>query len=323
MKSFTEYTADSLLEKYLLNEVCIAIEYYKHFNTSNIYEYHEKFENYDLVIKKISEHILKEIDDFNDLKNKDGHTFKIDCSDCNAYCSLIEITIKYSKDGQLNAYAKPSKNDIIDLTLCLTDSYDIDMNLLEGIILHELLHMYENNQRLKNGKLDIFSELSDAYYNAQQHISKNFDPDKAIVTMKYYLDPKERNAFFAMLENDIKRVCKKVIPSKDDYKVSSVINEIKKIPSWQRYFEFCKFATEIRSYTDKQLQQSYYRAINTIEKQHKDLNDKITYHKEITYDKSASEIRKEIKGKYEKFVKKFNQLFPKVYYDYLNNVIEL
>lgn len=323
MKSLKEYIVDDRLNKYIIDELIFSIECLLHFYSPDlVLESHGRFANYDLVIKRIAERIVKEIDN-SSLEECAGKSYEIDCRDCEAYCKYVNVTIE--KNGNVKdcgAVFVKKENDIISLILELNPYWSLELIALEGAILHELIHAYEDNEKMKENLPSIFDEFSEDYFNSKEHINIEIDPITAMVTLKYYLDPHERNAFFGALEKDIERVIKDIKPGKYVPKLSEIKNELQKLTSWRRYFEFCKFALDLKSYSDKSLEKAYYKVVISKDTQKENIRKSIEDFKvgkksDYDYVKSASEIRKEIKAKYIKFVRKFNQLFPKVYADYL------
>ena len=324
MKTIKEYIVDDKLNKYLLSDIELAIECMVRFLVpDSIYENRGRFENYDLVIRKIAERIMKEIDN-SSLEECNGKNYDIDCSDCNSYCKNVNVTIEQdenSKDCGASFYK--FDNNIIYLKLFLNPYWSLELITIEGAILHEMIHAYENNEKVLKGLPSIFDEFSEDYFKAKTHIHQEIDPVTAMVTLKYYLDSHERNAFFGALEKDIEQVIKDIDPKKYNLKISEVKERLQQLTSWKRYFEFNKFAHEIKTYSDKLLESAYYRAVKTSKEQQDDIKNDIKNKREgkasvkYAYVKSASEIKKEVKAKCLKFNKKFNQLFPKIFYEIL------
>lgn len=323
MKTIRECVIDNKLNEYLLNDAILSLECILRFYVPDlILESFGRFTNYDLVVKKIAERITKEIDN-SSLEKCAGKSYKIDCKDCNAYCKYVNVLIEQNNNVKdCGAAFIKLENDIIYITLELNPYWSLELITLEGAILHELMHAYENNEKLKENLPSIFDEFSEDYFNSKEHINIEIDPITSMVTLKYYLDPHERNAFFGALEKDIERVIKDIKPGKYVPKLSEIKNELQKLTSWKRYFEFCKFALDLKSYSDKSLEKAYYKAVTSKDVQKENIKksiDDFKANKKSNYDyvKSASEIRKEIKAKHVKFVRKFNQLFPKVYANFL------
>lgn len=325
MRTLKEYIIDDKLKRHLFNELELAIECMMYFYTADsIREDQGRFKNYDLVVRKIAERVTKEIDD-SSLEECDGKNYDVDCKDCNAYCKTVNVTIETNENTKdCGASFYKVENDTIFMKLILNPYWELEIIPIEGAILHELLHAYENNEKLLAGKPSIFDELSKEYDNAREHIATEIDPITAMTTLKYYLDPHERNAFFGALEKDIERVIKDVDPKKYNIKISDVKERLQKLTSWRRYFEFNRFVHELDSYSDRLLEKSYYKATTSEETQRAHIDDNMKRRRagepSVRYDyvKSASEIRKEVKKKHKKFNRKFNQLFPKILYHVLS-----
>lgn len=335
MKSLTEFIVDNKVEQYLIEDAILSLQCYcnmsphtygvHHYDYNIIFESLGRFENCGHVARYVAETLVyKEIDhDEFILVNKEEKydSYTIDVSKYKAFCDKIHIdVIKISdKENCFGSISKVKKDGQMYISLYLNNLYPSCIDELYGIILHESLHGYEEWNRLNNDKESLFNELSNDYHNAKKRIDVNYDPANMIVTMKYYFDSKERNAFFGNLYDDMKKVIMKVKPSINDFKIKEIKEEIKKIHPWQKYFEFEKFMLTINEYSDKVLEESYYSMMTDKKKISDDIKKdmerlrrdepKVKY----KFIKSASEIRKEVKAKWNVFNKKFNQLFVKIY----------
>lgn len=335
MKSLKEFIIDKKLENYLFEDAQLALQCYcnmsphiygvRHYDYDIIFESLGRFENCGRVAREVVDTLVsKEInhDEFVKAdKDKKYDSFTIDVSKFDAFCKKIHIDIIKISDNE-NCYAsmsKTTKDGQIYMSLFLNNLYPAYIDELYGIVLHESLHGYEEWNRLNDDKESIFNELSNEYRNAKTRINVNYDPANMIVIMKYYFDSKERNAFFSGLYDDMKAIITKVKPTKDDFKLNEIKEVIKKKHPWNKYFEFEKFMLTINEYSDKSLEETYYSILTDKEKISDDIKKdmerirkgepKVKY----KFIKSASEIRKEVKAKWNVFNKKFNQLFVKIY----------
>lgn len=306
--SLIEFIIDDHLKTTLLKDAKLALWSANEFVTFSLYEELGRFPNYAKAISKVAKHLGENVDE-DDIQHQ---RFIIDVSDCDIYCKKVDVEVFYG--DSLGGDFYKFEDDTAYIKLMLNESFKVDIDILEGIILHEMLHAYEEHNRLAKGKLSIFDEISKEYMNARRHLRKPFEPDKSLSTLKYYLDPKERNAFFATLTMDIKRVAEKVKPSLSQHKINDMIEGLQSITTWERYFEFCKFAMRIDTYEDEDLERAYWRVVASREEHKANLTNK-----DKQYIKSAKEIRKEVKAKHILFNKKFNQLFIKIYSNYLKD----
>lgn len=302
MKCLSESIIDDKLNNYLLFDLQILLELYKQqiFPVCNItnnllFESLSQLDNLKELYNEIADYIAYKIPkDF-----EDGSKFTIDVSKAKSCFKYVTLTI-YKKEYLIAAYVK--SDDKVCLELSLPDDEDKFLsNRASALILHELLHAYEDYQRKVNGKPSIFDELTNEYRNAFQYINSKHDTIKQLATLKYFFNDKERRAYISTLEIDIENVVKKY---KDltliNFKPSKILEKLKKESIWKVYFDFGKFVlNDINNIDDEELEKAYYRVTNI-------------------KDKSANKIRKECRNIFEKFNKKFSTVFLKV----LGNFIE-
>ena len=291
--NFENYLLESLafhisVENKIRNPYRIGIKLYE----SLLFESLGRFDN----CGKCAEYIVNKLKD-NPIKQI------IDCSEFKVFFNKLNISnIEYSKI--ISAAYIGTKNDAIEIELQIPKVID-DSETEERImyvIIHELLHAYEDYNRINNGKESIFDLFNNSYINSFKGINSIFDIKKYISRCKYFLDDKERNAYFGELYPMIEKIIrdKKLTLKNLDY--SKFVNEIKNTDIWKIYFEIGDFILKIKNDSFNE----------------KDKNEIINIYSNITGKESKySEIKKDLFNKWKKFNSKFNQLVPKIICDIL------
>ena len=340
MKSLTEHVADQKLEQYLIEDLtllmrCIAnFDYMKYgikeYKIPCLFEVHGRLNGMGPVIEYIFKYLDEHIEDEFFVNNKNTKEFTLDVSKFNIYCKYIKFYIGIDKS--INAeLLNTSNQEKIEIKLNLELPVSFDSNIVQGIILHELLHGYENYCRLKNGKPSLFAELSKEYINVVKNVRvKKIKKNEFIYNLKYLFDYHEQNANLSTLKQLIDKIIIELnIDEIFKFDFDEVLNKLKKTEPWDQYFNFVKLMLVMDQYDDKELEESYYLMTLSQEERNKDMRDHIDKlskgenHKYIKKIKSANEIRKEAKQKINRFTKKFNQVFMKSLFDSLEeNVYE-
>lgn len=321
MKDLEEYIIDSKLENYLIDSLLFYIDCRKYTQPQffGIFEHNGVFINYDKTLAKVSNFLIKHVDETDIQSNE----YIIDVSDCEVFFDKVKIILNKTNDNNTGGLLKVSDKQIT-IHLELNYKFKIDINDVDSIILHELVHGYEEYNRITNNKKSIFDEISNEYYNSQYWLGSRVDSVRNIAVLKYFLNAKERNANFGTLEKEVKHLIEKINPGRTRNDYGIIRNELKKSDIWSRYFEFGKFVANIDNYSDKELESAYYNVVVNIEKQYDDIRKSIENIKSGTkenlkYVKPASKIRKEIKTIWNKFINKFNILFAKIYCEHYIN----
>ena len=322
MKNLSEYIIESKIENYLLDDLITSINCrlscnpFRYFN--EIHESLGNFLNCKNVVNEISDWLLKNINEL-DIENIKDKTINIDVSKCDTWCKNVEIILNGTTEKYSGGTLYADKNGNVKIHLELNKYFKIEIDDIEGMILHELIHGYEEYNRKLNDKVSLFSELSDEYYNAKDKIKRRSEDIQNLAVMKYFFNPKERNANFGALEKDIKNLIDKLDPKRERINLNNIRKELKESEVWKRYFDFEKFLLDINKYSDKSLESAYYDAVTDEDKAKQDLENHINKIKSGESDKdfkkikSAKEIRKEAENVWNIFNRKFNQLFSKIY----------
>lgn len=246
---------------------------------------------------KIAEHIFYKL-------YEDGVKDELDI-DVRQYKSYFD-TIHLSCMQSQNMYASyiGQHNKIVNIELSIPEKityrhYDDLMFLL----IHELMHGYEDKRRIMNGKPSIF-DLIDEKYVKSVRIFKSIDElTRNIGRLNYLFNDQEQNAYFGTLDNIIKRIIDKTDSNKANIKYNEIIDEIKDSHIFKIYFELGKFIIDINN----KLKDSDKEQILDIYQNY--------YHENITYNK----LIKILNNKWNKFYSKFNQLTPKIICKYIVN----
>lgn len=280
-------------ENYLLEKLCThcslefkwensldpRFSFYK-----SIYESLGKFDN----AGKVVEHIC------NELKNN-FNSQKIDCQDDHVYFKYIDIDLH--KDGYGDASYIEYKNNTAFIELYCEDIKDFEERLDEyaKLILHELLHGYEDYNRIKNGKTSLYNLIDVDYNRAVRGLNSLSAVKRNFNRCKYFLNAQERNAYFSSLEDDIIKLLKTNNYSLDKFNYSQFKEDLKSTATWELYYELYSFINKVENLSDEN-KQKITEMYNDIYKSKKTFN----------------QIIKELNTKWRKFESKFNQLVPKI-----------
>lgn len=290
MLSLNNYIIESKIENVLLDRLCLhcyaecLLTFGKGLYPINIYESLGKFNN----ASKVLEHIL------NELKNNFSSQL-INCKNDNVFFDSIQIEI--IEDNNFYAAYDFIKDNVVNIEIYCKNEETFNDNIeeYEILILHELLHAYEDYNRNINNKPDIF-QLWNIDYEKSYLNMNNFDKIKRYISRcKYFLNPQERNAYFSSLESSIKKVIKDYHISVDNLDYEKFKHGIKREYIWEIYFDLGKFILSLDNIDEKRK--------NEIVKQYNSL---------YNTEKSFNEIKKELNNQWKKFDNKFNQLVPKI-----------
>ena len=325
MISLEEYVIDSKLENYLLNDLMLGLDCRMSMQPQifGVSESLGNFLNCHKAVYKISKYLHDNIDEDDvALKPEEDKEIIINTEDCDCYCKSVTILLSYTENESSAGFLKVDNEGNVTMHLEIHYTFKIYIENIEGIILHELLHGYEEYNRKKNNKRSLFDEITDEYYNAREKLKSNVDLTRHIAELKYIFNPKERNANFGTLEKSIKELIDKLDPSRFRSSYSKIKKQLQESDIWKRYFEFNKFILNLNNYSDKELEAAYYYVVTDDKKRAKDLSDHIKKIKSGEKDnykviKPAKEIRKEVKTVWNKFINKFNQLFAKIYCEHV------
>ena len=297
MKKFSNIDNINKYEDYLLERLCTHCSLEYRWNNGkgldprfiyyqSIYEALGKFDNAGKVIEHIS----------NELRNN-FKSQKIDCKDDNVYFDYIDIEL-YNEDSGNGSYNEYKDNTIyIDIYSRDINEFNQNIDNYEKLLLHELLHGYEDYNRIKLGKASIFDLMDNDYMKAFKNLNNSNDLKMYLSRCKYFLNPQERNAYMTSLETSIKKLLKTGNYSLEKFDYGKFKNDLKNTDIWRIYYTLSAFITKLKSlskYSD---------------------NIELDYEQLFGEHKSFNNICKELESKWRKFDSKFNQLVPKILCD--------
>lgn len=235
--------------------------------------------------KEIAEYIYENV--FNKKLN-------IDCSKFNTFFKYVKVLIVNSE--HLFASYENLENDTVYLEIYCNNQTIKDNTNLTKLIIHELLHAYEDYQ-LKIKKLSLKDYLTNAYKKSITNLNNRNEVIRNLSRCQYFLNDHEKNAYFGTLEYQISNLFKTY--QGDKYDFTKIINLIKQSDVWKEYFKLDEFIQNInKNMIDKELFVNVYNSMNNSSK-------------------TLSQIQKEFNYKWKKFNSKFNQLISKIICDTL------
>ena len=342
MISFREYLIDNKLEQYLFDDIELLVScllsttnsfLYESYKFPLIFESKNIFQNYEYIIDKITNEILKAAS--KGFNNEDE--FNIPIKMVQDYPKNVNVSLMHSKSIRGSFNKIDGSESYITIELC--DDLTFRHNEIKSIVLHELLHGYEEFLRKSNNMQSIFHDFGDEYHRAFNNLvyPKNVSLSerdaqrlfvlKYIAICKYFYNEHEIFAYCGMLEHVLKDILKQVKPNYKDLKYDDAIELLRKKYVWKNYFDFGKFVAYIDKIDDNILEDAYtYICKNkeTIVKLNKERFELVKKYKddfqhlpkkERYIEKSANEIRQECKNVWKKFKSQFDIDFAKVYTD--------
>ena len=293
MKSLNEYVIESNLEENILNRLyfhtCIEFKL-----DHNLYPYIVeslgKFDNAGKVVK----HIL-------DTLKTNFESQVIDCTNDNVYFKYIDIKLNNNGKGY-GTYLK-FKDDTVYLEIGANKEYfneNIDRYIKN--IIHELLHGYEDYNRIKNTGQGIFAYYNDKYKNSFNNINSQDDLKMWLSRCNYFLNSQERNAYLSGLESDIESLFKNEHITIEDFNYTKFKDKLKNSFMWKEYFKLSIFILKLKNAKLANEQKKYVENL---------------WAQLYNEQKTFSQIIKELYNNWEKFEKKFEQLVPKIICKYI------
>ena len=209
---------------------------YTFYNNAHVFERLGSFDNSGKIVMFIFENIIDKINE-NDLN------FKINCKELNTFFENIIINIHYSNTIEGDYYNRENNNIFMNLIIPENLDSSKDWKPIMKIILHELLHAYEDYNR----KDSIFNYLSNEYSKSFRFMKTSFiETNKKLFEFGYFYNDKERNAYFSNIYNDIKDVLEKLNMLKlENFNYQKFLEELKNIDVWKTYFDIAKFIINI------------------------------------------------------------------------------
>lgn len=323
MKTISEYILEEKFKKYLLSDLKQLIEC---FNEDNLYfeNRNGKFKNYENAVEVVFDSILKLSEKFKEEK------FTISIKDC--YCKTVTVLPKHTKlPYVVGGFESCDKLGNVEIEIKLPKNFKRYSEKIKGLILHELLHAYEEYNRMVDGQNSIFQEFTDEYKIAAQ--KANYKGDKTIknlITLKYFLNYHERRAYFTELEECVIDIIEKIKPTMDDLKIDKIFDELCQKDLWKRYFDFGEFVVNIDNIDKSELEDTYTIVYELPEIKSARLKERIRLVKKYQSEnkippkeerviiKSASEIIRESKRTWKNFKREFDYLFVNLLKDLTN-----
>ena len=294
MKSINEYIIKNEIYEDILQRLYFhtCIEFKLNYNLyPYIVENYGKFDNAGLVVK----HIIDELQD-------NFESQKINCQDDNVYFKYINIQINNQQNG-FATYIKYQDNTVFIELFCKSlNDFKFNIDSYVKTIIHELLHGYEDYNRIKNTGQGIFAYYNDKYKNSFNNINSQNDIKMWLSRCNYFLNSQERNAYLSQLESDIEKIFKDEHIKIEDFDYTKFKNKLKETDIWKEYFKLSVFILKLKN-----------SKWNNEQKQYVEFVWDHLYNEK----KSFNQIVKELYSNWEKFEKKFEQLVPKIICKYI------
>lgn len=293
MITLNNYIIENELEENILNRLyfhtCIEFKL-----DHNLYPYVVeslgKFDNAGKVVKHIT-----------DILKTNFESQVIDCSNDNVYFKYINIKLNTNEKGYCS-YLK-FKDDTVYLEIGANKEYfNENIDRYVKIIVHELLHGYEDYNRIKNTGQGIFAYYNDKYKNSFNNINSQDDLKMWLSRCNYFLNSQERNAYLSQLESDIESLFKNEHITIEDFNYTKFKDKLKNSFIWKEYFKLSIFILKLKN-----------SKLTNEEKKHVENLWAQLYNEKKTF----SQIIKELYNNWEKFEKKFEQLVPKIICSYI------
>ena len=294
MKSINEYMIENEIYEDILQRLyfhtCIEFKL-----DHNLYPYIVeslgKFDNAGLVVK----HIIDELQ--NNFESQ-----KINCQDDNVYFKYIDMQINNQQNG-LATYIKYQDNTVFIELFCKSlNDFKFNIDRYIKTLIHELLHGYEDYNRIKNTGQGIFAYYNDKYKNSFNNINSQNDIKMWLSRCNYFLNSQERNAYLSQLESDIEKIFKNEHITIEDFNYTKFKNKLKETDIWKEYFKLSVFILKLKNSKWNNEQKQYVEFV---------------WDNLYSEKKSFNQIVKELYNNWEKFEKKFEQLVPKIICKYI------
>lgn len=293
MITLNNYIIENELEENILNRLyfhtCIEFKL-----DHNLYPYVVeslgKFDNAGKVVKHIT-----------DTLKTNFESQVIDCSNDNVYFKYINIKLN-TNEKEYGSYLK-FKDDTVYLEIGANKEYfNENIDRYVKTIVHELLHGYEDYNRIKNTGQGIFAYYNDKYKNSFNNINSQDDLKMWLSRCNYFLNSQERNAYLSQLESDIESLFKNEHITIEDFNYTKFKDKLKNSFMWKEYFKLSIFILKLKN-----------SKLANEEKKHVENLWAQLYNEKKTF----SQIIKELYNNWEKFEKKFEQLVPKIICSYI------
>ena len=293
MITLNNYIIENELEENILNRLyfhtCIEFKL-----DHNLYPYVVeslgKFDNAGKVVKHIT-----------DTLKTNFESQVIDCSNDNVYFKYINIKLNTNEKGY-GSYLKFKDNTVYLEIGANKEYFNENIDRYVKTIVHELLHGYEDYNRIKNTGQGIFAYYNDKYKNSFNNINSQDDLKMWLSRYNYFLNSQERNAYLSQLESDIESLFKNEHITIEDFNYTKFKDKLKNSFMWKEYFKLSIFILKLKN-----------AKLTNEEKKYVENLWAQLYNEKKTF----SQIIKELYNNWEKFEKKFEQLVPKIICSYI------
>ena len=194
-------------------------------------------------------------------------------------------------------------NDTVYINICTTqNNFNENIDVYVKLIIHELLHAYEDYNRIKNTGQGIFAYYNEKYKKSFAHLNSQNDIKRQLSRCNYFLNDQERNAYLSQIETDIESIFKNEHIKIEDFNYTEFKDKLKNTDIWKEYFKLSTFILKLKNSECSNEQKQYVEDIwNQL------------YNKKKTF----NQINKELYNNWQKFEKKFEQLVPKIICRYI------
>lgn len=239
MITLNNYIIENELEKNILNRLyfhtCVEFKL-----DHNLYPYIVeslgKFDNAGKVVK----HII-------DTLKTNFESQVIDCTNDNVYFKYIDIQIN-NQQNALATYIKYQDNTVFIELFCKSlNDFKFNIDRYIKTLIHELLHGYEDYNRIKNTGQGIFAYYNDKYKNSFNNINSQDDLKMWLSRCNYFLNSQERNAYLSGLESDIDSLFKNEHITIEDFNYTKFKDKLKNSFMWKEYFKLSIFILKLKN----------------------------------------------------------------------------
>ena len=216
-------------------------------------------------------------------------SYNIDCKNICSFFDKIHLTLK--QGNSIYAEFDKQEKDTIFLILYLPwdFSYGDYLDEINRLVIHELLHAYENYNRIKHNAGTIEDLMNKQYISAIRHLKSSDNNISNISKCIYFFNDAEINAYFSSLKSTIEKIIKDNKIDRNNIDFKFIVNEIAKTEIWKQYFELSIFIENLKDNECKNLIQNIYDKTKTI-----------------------NQIYTELNKKWKKFKNKFDSFVPKI-----------
>lgn len=225
----------------------------------------------------------------------------IDVRKYKSYFDTIHLSCMQSQNMHASYIGQHNRIVNIELSVPEKVTYAHYDDLL-FLLIHELMHGYEDKRRIIHGKPSIFNLIDEKYVKSVRIFKSIDELTRNIGRLNYLFNDQEQNAYFGTLDHIIKGIIDKTNSNKTNIKYNEIVDEIKNSYIFKIYFELGKFIIDINN---DRLNDSNKEQILDIYQNY--------YNENTTYNK----LVKTLNNKWNRFFSEFNQLTPKIICKYI------